>query len=86
MHLMNKIIITEEGQTIIDIAVQHCGDVDRMMDIIENNNIITVNDITGVEVNLAYTLVPEQNIVLKSEWIKTKIVNELKQNIATAEI
>jgi hypothetical protein len=84
---MTKIKITvEENQTLIDVAMQHCGNVDRLLDILENNNIVTVNDATGVDVNIAYTLVPGQILELNAKWIETKITKDLKQNIATAEI
>jgi hypothetical protein len=82
---MSKIITVQEGQTIMDIAVQHCGSIDAMMDIIEANNMISVVDITGAEYNLADAILPGLKITIEDEWIDKKIVKEITQNIATAK-
>lgn len=83
---MSKIIETKDGQTIIDIAIEHCGDVDRLMDIVENNTIVTVNDTTGVDIDLSEALVPGQKLTIQDEWVDGKIIKDLTQSISTAKI
>ena len=83
---MSKIIETKDGQTIIDIAIEHCGDVDRLMDIVENNTIVTVNDTTGVDIDLSEALVSGQKLTIQDEWVDGKIIKDLTQSISTAKI
>lgn len=82
---MSKVITVMDNQSIMDIAIQHCGDVDRMLDIVENNTIITKNDTSGVEIDLSWPLVPGQKLTIQDEWVNLKVVNELTDNISTAE-
>ena len=82
---MSKTIITVDGQSILDIAIQHCGNVDRAMDIVANNTIITCNDLTGEEVDLSWALAAGQSITIEDDWIVGKITKDLIDNISTAE-
>jgi hypothetical protein len=85
MQAMSKIIIVQEGQTIMDIAVQHCGNIDVMMDIVEANNMRSLVDVTGAEYNLADAILPGLKLTIEDEWIVNKIVKDITQNIATAK-
>jgi hypothetical protein len=82
---MSKTIITAEGQSILDIAIQHCGDVDRAIDIVAANTFITMNDNTGTEIDLSWALSPGQSIVIEDDWIVGKVTKDLIDNISTAE-
>jgi len=84
MQIMSKTIITVAGQTIADIAIQHCGNADRLLDIMNSNTFVTINDMSGVEIDLGYALAPGQQIVLDEDWIDLKITKELNQNIVSA--
>jgi hypothetical protein len=84
MLAMSKIIIVKEGQSLMDVAVQHCGNIDAMMDIMEANVMINETDPTGFEFDCGDKLLKGLKLTIEDEWIDKKITNELTQNISTA--
>ena len=82
---MSKTITTLPGQTIMDIATAYCGHVDAALNIIDANNIVTTNDPTGTEVDLAYPIVPGTTLTIEESWIDQSVVQELSPELATGE-
>ena len=76
---MSSVVIIAEGQSIIDIAIQHCGDVDKAIEIVAGH------DPTGEEGGLFEALVAGQAITIQDEWVNSKITREILSNISTAE-
>lgn len=80
---MSKIITVQEGQTVIDIAVQYCGNVDRMIDIVNANKMIGIDDVTGETYNMAEALIVGLPLKIEDEWIERN--NKITENLATAK-
>lgn len=83
---MSKTIIVGDKQSVIDIAIQHCGDVDRIMDIVEfNTNIKTVNDPTGYDIDLGECIIPGTTLIIEDDWVNQKEIVSITSPIATGE-
>ena len=83
---MYKEIISKQGQTIIDIAVEHTGDVDNILNIIDLNDIKTLSDLSGEQTHLDEELVDGQIIMIDEDWINKKVTQNMNQILATAKI